>query len=304
MEAYLNELSVQSFPNNETAKSAFQLLGNCLKKLSEMGVSNIRLTNEAMRKGILTGQTLNRILNNKAVIDEDLKSVLMAKLCTLEPVDELESKYNVLGFSYDGVPCKGLGWASEEIEDSVALGFELKGEWEDKNYDVDISSLDEEGEEVTFTSACKHVVTPEGIEDLRDFFKTKINIPTNGKILEKLATHFFPHLIFAEQALYQLGKIKDSSAVEQIYFRLMDLERVAANSIVPISPAIFRYKTTPESETRSRLPQMNVLFKKDGQVRNCSWHSRFTPGAGRIHFYYDESKKIFYVGYIGEKIAG
>lgn len=48
---------------------------------------------------------------------------------------------------------------------------------------------------------------------------------------------------------------------------------------------------------------MNVLFK-DGQVRNCSWHSRFTPGAGRIHFYYDENKKIFYVGYIGEKIAG
>ncbi len=303
MEAYLNELSIQSFPNNETAKSAFQLLGNCLKKLSEMGVSNIRMTNEAMGKEILAGQTLNRILNNKAVIDEDLKSVLIEKLCTLEPIDELENKYNVLGFSYDGVPCKGLGWASEKIEDSVALGFELKEKWEDKNYDVDISLLDEEGEETTSTSACKHVVTPEGIEDLRDFFKTKINVPTKGRILEKLATRFFPHLIFAEQALYQLDKMKDSSTVAQIYFRLMDLERVAANSIVPISPDIFRYKTTPESETRSRLSQMNVLFK-DGQVRNCSWHSRFTPGAGRIHFYYDESKKIFYVGYIGEKIAG
>lgn len=303
MEAYLNELSIQSFPNNETAKSAFQLLGNCLKKLSEMGVSNIRMTNEAMGKEILAGQTLNRILNNKAVIDEDLKSVLIEKLCTLEPIDELENKYNVLGFSYDGVPCKGLGWASEKIEDSVALGFELKEKWEDKNYDVDISLLDEEGEETTSTSACKHVVTPEGIEDLRDFFKTKIKVPTKGRILEKLATRFFHHLIFAEQALYQLDKMKDSSTVAQIYFRLMDLERVAANSIVPISPDIFRYKTTPESETRSRLSQMNVLFK-DGQVRNCSWHSRFTPGAGRIHFYYDESKKIFYVGYIGEKIAG
>lgn len=303
MEAYLNELSVQSFPDNETAKSAFQLLGSCLKKLEEMGISNIRLTNEAMKKGILTGQTFNRILNNKAVIDEDLKSVLMAKLCTLEPVDELENKYNVLGFSYNCVPCKGLGWASEEIEDSVALGFELKEKWEDKNYNVDINLLDDEGEEVTSISVCKHVVTPEGIEALRDFFATKINVPANGKILSKRANQFFPHLIFAEQALNQLDTIRDSSAVEQIYFRLMDLERVAANSIVPISPVIFRYKTTPESETRSRLSQMNVLFD-GGQVRNCSWHSRFTPGAGRIHFYYDERKKIFYVGYIGEKISG
>ena len=78
MEAYLNELSVKAFSNNKDAQDAFSLLGRCLSKMSELGVSNVRMTNEAMGKGMLPGQTWNRILNNETVIDKDLKSVLIA----------------------------------------------------------------------------------------------------------------------------------------------------------------------------------------------------------------------------------
>lgn len=127
-------------------------------------------------------------------------------------------------------------------------------------------------------------------------------MPTNGKVLSKRTAKLFPHLKFAEQASDQLDKIKDSAVVQQIYWRLSDLERVAANSTSPVSPEKFKYKTTPESETRSRLPQLKILFS-DGETRLCSWHSRFTPGAGRIHFCPNESEQIFYIGYIGEKIA-
>ena len=303
MEAYFNELSLQPFTDNETAIEAFSQLKDCLKKLSEMGVSNIRMTEEAMSKVILKGQTLNRVLNNQTIIDKEFKSVLIARLCTLEPINELENKYNIIGFDYNGEACKGLGWASEYILDSVALGLKQEDKWIDGNYEVNITSLDENGEEFSSVSKSKHVVTEKGIEVLRDFFKSKIDIPKNGKVLAVRATGLFPHLTFARQALEQLKNISDPTAVEQIYSRLGDLERVAANAIVPISPDIFKYKTTPESVTRSRLPEMNVLFE-DNKIRDCSWHSRFTPGAGRIHFYYDESNKIFYVGYIGEKIAG
>lgn len=303
MEAYFNELSLRLFQDNDSAKKAFQLLGSCLRKLSEMGVSNIRMTDEAMKKDILDRQTLNRILNNKAVIDEDLKSVIINRICTLEPIDELENRYNVTGFEYNGEPCKGLGWASEMIEDSVALGLLQNEKWVDGKYEVDVSLLDENGEETSSVSECKHVVSQEGIEALRDFFMARINIPTNGKVLAAKTAEMFPHLEFAVQAMEQLKGIKDQTAIEQIYFRLGDLERVAASSIVPISTSIFKYKTTPESETRSKLSEMFVKFK-DGKTRHCSWHSRFTPGAGRIHFYYDETIKRFYVGYIGEKIDG
>ena len=105
MEAYLNELSVKAFSNNKDAQDAFSLLGRCLSKMSELGVSNVRMTNEAMGKGMLPGQTWNRILNNETVIDKDLKSVLIAKLCTLEPVDSLEyvvklSIYGIFGIIF------------------------------------------------------------------------------------------------------------------------------------------------------------------------------------------------------------
>lgn len=179
MEAYLNELSVKAFSNNKDAQDAFSLLGRCLSKMSELGVSNVRMTNEAMGKGMLPGQTWNRILNNETVIDKDLKSVLIAKLCTLEPVDSLEDKHNVLGFSYNGIPCKGLGWASEAMENTLALGFRQKDAWDNGNYDVDISLLDEDGNELPLTSGCKHVVSPDGVETHRDFLLKNINMPTN-----------------------------------------------------------------------------------------------------------------------------
>ena len=302
MEAYFNELSVSQFANNEEARGAFLLLGKCLHKMSELGISNVRLTNDIKGKVVLPGQTWNRILNNETVIDKDLKSVLIAKLYTLEPVDGLENKYNVLGFTYNATPCKALGWASEALENSLALGFGQGETWTDGNYRVDVSLLDEDGEERLLASQCKHAVSPVGIETHRDFLLQNINIPVNGKVLAKRSAKLFPHLRFSKQASGQLEKIKDSSIVQQIYWRLSDLERVAANSTSSITPEKFRYKTTPESETRSRLPELNVLFS-DGETRHCSWHSRFTPGAGRIHFSPDELAQTFYIGYIGEKIA-
>lgn len=302
MEAYLNELSIRPFSNNKDAQDAFLLLGRCLQKMSELGVSNVRMTNEVMGKEILPRQTWNRILNNETVIDKDLKSVLIAKLCTLEPVDGLEDKYNVLDFSYNRMPCKGLGWASEAMENSIALGFKQEGVWDDKSYNVNINLLDEDGNEQSLTSECKHVTSSDGIENQRDFLLQKIHIPTNGKVLVKRSEKLFPYLRFAKQALNQLDKIRDSVIIQQIYWRLLDLERVAANSNLPILPEKFKYKTTPESEQRSRLPQLKILFA-DGETRTCSWHSRFTPGAGRIHFCPDEPKQTFYVGYIGEKIG-
>lgn len=302
MDAYLNELSVRVFSNNEEAQDAFLLLGKCLHKMSELGVSNVRMTNEIMKKRILPGQTWNRILNNETVIGKDLKSVLINKLCTLEPIDNLEDKYNVLEFSYNKIPCKGLGWASESMENTLALGFRQENVWDNGSYNVDINLLDEDGNELPLTSGCKHVVSPDEVETHRDFLLKKINIPTNGKVLAKRSAKLFPHLRFAEQASNQLEKIKDPVVVQQVYWRLLDLERVAANSTSSISPEKFKYKTTPESETRSRLPQLKILFL-DGKTRLCSWHSRFTPSAGRIHFCPNESEQIFYIGYIGEKIA-
>ena len=86
----------------------------------------------------------------------------LAVIVLLEPC-RVEDKHNVLGFSYNGIPCKGLGWASEAMENTLALGFRQKDAWDNGNYDVDISLLDEDGNELPLTSGCKHVVSPDGV---------------------------------------------------------------------------------------------------------------------------------------------
>lgn len=63
----------------------------------------------------------------------------------------------------------------------------------------------------------------------------------------------------------------------------------------------YRIKVTPEYEQRKRLcylkgPSNNKLL--------YDTHARFTPNAGRIHFYCDTQTKTGSIGYIGEKIEG
>jgi hypothetical protein len=57
--------------------------------------------------------------------------------------------------------------------------------------------------------------------------------------------------------------------------------------------------TTDEHETRKRLcnfPDAN------GVPCCCSWHGRYTPGAGRIHFRLEASPKRIILGYVGKKL--
>ena len=62
-------------------------------------------------------------------------------------------------------------------------------------------------------------------------------------------------------------------------------------------------KYSTESQTRKTNPNLNFRFIcPDGEYRDFFEHYRYTPGAGRIHFYPDYTNKKCYIGYIGNKI--
>lgn len=62
-------------------------------------------------------------------------------------------------------------------------------------------------------------------------------------------------------------------------------------------------KYSTESQTRKTNPNLNFRFIcPDGEYRDFFEHYRYTPGAGRIHFYPDYANKKCYIGYIGTKI--
>jgi len=58
--------------------------------------------------------------------------------------------------------------------------------------------------------------------------------------------------------------------------------------------------TTDEHESRKRL----CLFgDPGGGYKQFSWHGRFTPGPGRIHFRIEAAPKRAILGYIGRKVG-
>lgn len=91
----------------------------------------------------------------------------------------------------------------------------------------------------------------------------------------------------------------------QFYWKLYDLNKVAITfGGKPFEKKMFTSKASPESTTRENMSELDVMFE-DCNVRHCSWHLQYTPGAGRIHFSSDlgDGKTIF-IGYIGQKLNG
>lgn len=75
------------------------------------------------------------------------------------------------------------------------------------------------------------------------------------------------------------------------------IEWAATNNATPS----WRTKVTPESQTR--INSGLVTFQDtDGNRYAFGLHARYTPGAGRIHFRLDPTRKIIRIAYIGVKL--
>ncbi len=62
-------------------------------------------------------------------------------------------------------------------------------------------------------------------------------------------------------------------------------------------------KCTPESPgTMNRYENEHTFFTATGEAVVCSWHLRFTPGAGRIYFRPNPDSHTIIIGHIGGKL--
>ena len=216
--------------------------------------------------------------------------------------DRLVDKYLVLYMGHESLECKGLGWASEELENTVALSLHPE-KWERTKYNVKLTRLDDESVEYETTTACKHIASLSHTEVHRDFLTSLRSLPRSGKILVAILDEHFPNLIFSKTAHAQMKGIKDEDTISQIYYRLGELQRIAKVFDRTCSKFDFNCLASPESDTRLNNLENELTFSFEEGVRFlCSWHLRYTPGAGRIHFYHDPANKKVYVGYVGTKI--
>jgi hypothetical protein len=221
-------------------------------------------------------------------------------------LDPTRAKDNGVEYEHGGRVAEGLGLA--HIFEGLAVSFKAEA-WLTPRIDLGRQFLteDEQGEiklqkddvQVIHASSTSHVAEHHAW------------LETTGKphfasyqdfVAERPGR--LPNLKFLDRALKQIEAIKPGTATWKSIFERLDELQAAVIEWDPASapqPA-WRSYVTGEGETRQRLCYFNDL---DGTSRCFDEHARFTPGAGRIHFRLDASKKdpSLIVAHVGEKLA-
>lgn len=151
---------------------------------------------------------------------------------------------------------------------------------------------------------------------LLDFIETKnefvqwiealsADAPTieSGVILWSKREEIFPNLIFCKNVCKMIEDLKSTMPnFIQIVEQLWKLDRYAAHRGHQFVPDALPIKGSPESTTRLRDFSKVLTWEcPDGVTRLFSWHVRFTPGAGRIHFYPLENSNKILIGSIANQ---
>jgi len=312
MQSFLNELSLPSLPTNLEVVNMFAELGKCYKDCRSLGLREIKVHSTFYNHNFSPNYSfLHWIADHSA--DEDLRALLKSVMSTLPFADEILVAYEkenntILKMEHNNQICFGLGLASNIIFNTVCLSYDFN-QWSLSQYPVLITTAqeDENGEiiEDAKEGNALNISTQSHVKIHQSFINNKIkNTIANGKELWLRRKDLFPNLNFCDLVREQIASMNATTmGFQQIINRLFDLQIVAANFTGhSINPADFPTLTTPESETRLRQFGRQLTIKcPDGEYRVFSWHSRFTPGAGRIHFIPDEKMKIILVGSIANQ---
>ncbi|NTS43034.1 hypothetical protein HRG84_19265 [Flavisolibacter sp. BT320] len=313
MIAYLNELSLPTFHADVEAIQRLQEFGDCYTKAREHGVRDIRTPEGLYGHSLAPNYTIyNWFEDNRA--DEDLRTLFKSVLGTLPNIEDLLDEYqrttnSPLTCTFGGVRCTGLALASKKIFDTICFSMDFP-HWQDSIYTIDIEIIfeDEHGDVVSRVekSDTKHISCLAHVDEHRSFITQKIaDTIESGRQMWETRETLFPNLIFCENVRGQLAAYNaNTMGFQTIIARLFDLQSVAsAMNGTPITPEHFRTLTSPESDSRIKKYGAQLTFRcPDGHDRLFTWHSRFTPGAGRIHFVAFENQNIIIIGYVGSKI--
>lgn len=313
MIAYLNELSLPSFHADVDAIQMFQNFGDFYTKAREYGLRDIRTPAELYGYNFAPDYSIyNWFGDNRA--DEDLRTLLKSVLGTLPYIEELLDEHQAatdspLNCTISGVRCIGLALASERIFDTICFSMDYP-KWQHSVYSIDVEVIfeDEHGNVVSRVekSATKHVSCLAHVHEHRNFIIEKITSTIeSGRQLWENREALFPNLDFCENVRGQLAiYTANTMGFQTIISRLFDLQNVASGlNGEPITPEHFPTLTTPESDSRIKKFGAQLTFRSPDRLeRLFAWHSRFTPGAGRIHFVALEDQNKIIIGYIGPKI--
>lgn len=309
MDIFFNELSVKEASNKETAKEWMANLMAVYNKAQRKGFKELKTTEAFINITLAPGYKLIDWIHDPS-IDRELRRLFQIKVSKSPFIENLlvkkDEEVDLLHeFKRKGRMAAGLGAAY--LFDSLAVSFDNSSEWDNHLIELDISEYFEEEEKIIqFTEKIKHSSKLIHLDYLKEWIenKKKHSIP-NGKLLWLKQKELFPHLKFCENVESQISFLTNvNPEFNQVIKRLFELESYCSRWKSGIFTGEgFPSKVTPESESRlTKFKDKLIILCLDGESRLFSWHARYTPGAGRIHFAPDNSKKVIYIVYIGPKI--
>lgn len=312
MQAFLNELSLPFFENAHHAKALFDSLGFLYKNASENGIKEIKVKASFFEHEFAKDYSFNSWVYDKAT-DSDLRTLLIGVLTTTPFIDDIFVTYEktnegALEMYCENQKCFGLGLASDLVYDTIAFSYD-NGKWGADTYGVLIKTLevDDLGNfvEDEKKGAVRNVTTNKHFQTHLPFLQEKIkNSVTNGNELWMRKADLFPGLEFCASVQSQISGMDSSSPeFQQILNRLFELQNFTRSwDGSAIKPADFKSKVTPESETRlNKFNRQLTIACPDGNNRLFSWHARYTPGAGRVHFIPNQSTRKLLIGSIANQ---
>lgn len=202
-------------------------------------------------------------------------------------------------YHFQGTPADGLGLAHTVKTLGVSFGFDP---WFQSTIALERTYLIENGESEEEAVEVKHVSLPEHVDTHDEWLRRQplLAIADGNELWAERAT-LFPHLRFLPRSEGQVrdfkpGELRFLSAASA----LMDLElAISAWDTTADAQPKFLSKTTPEHETRRKKFKFDDL---SGTERSFDMHSRYTPGAGRVHFWLDRANGQAQVAHVGEKV--
>lgn len=207
-----------------------------------------------------------------------------------------------LEYKHAGVSAKGLGLA--DAHGGLALSLASHPDWNAPTIAVGKEYLAEDAGLLTVLTHVvnvRHASRAEHLEVHSDALRGagKQDIKTGTQVWEQRGI-LFPNLRLLGRVERDL-RTMDQRWVEPALERLSDLEAACRywDTRLHAEPT-WRSKVTPESESRRPFC---VFVDDDGSARMYSFHARFTPDAGRIHFALNRRAKLIEVAYIGIKLG-
>lgn len=312
MQAFLNELSIPTLKTSNDVVELFNVFGICYKEARKLGVRDVKIMSTFYSHEFSPNYLFANWLGDHNA-DADLRTLINSIFGTTPFIEDFHNQYEVsnnceLKMTVNGDSCFGLGFASNAFYDTLTFSYNNE-KWNSSNYDIRIQETilndDDEFEDKMLDANSKNITNLKHVSDLQDLISSKVaSSIENGSELWLRKKDLFPNLSFCESVKSQISFLNSNSlGFQQILQRLFDLQNTAKSCTEQgIRSDDFPSLTTLESDTRLRnFKNELTILCPDNQYRLFSWHSRFTPGAGRIHFIPYEHDKKFLIGSIANQ---